>query len=135
MALTADRWARGKAATLLPDAFAVRIETATQWSTTIATGVTWRGVATGETLTEQAKVVVLAAGAVETPRLWLNSGLPNPNDQVGRGLTHHYYDYVIGRMPQRTNSSKGPASAARADFPGYGGLENIGLPPALQAHP
>jgi choline dehydrogenase-like flavoprotein len=133
MALTADRWAHGKAATLVPDAFAVRIETAQQGSTTIATGVTWRGVATGETLTEQGKVVVLAAGAVETPRLWLNSGLPNPNDQVGRGLTNHYYDYVIGRLPVRTNSSKGPASAARVDFPGYGGLESIGLPPGLQA--
>jgi choline dehydrogenase-like flavoprotein len=33
----------------------------------------------------------------------------------------------------RTNSSKGPASAARVDFPGYGGLEGIGLPPGLQA--
>jgi choline dehydrogenase-like flavoprotein len=133
MALTADRWARGKAVTLVPDAFAVRIETAPQGSTTMATGVTWRGVATGETVAEQGKVVVLAAGAVETPRLWLNSGLPNPNDQVGRGLTNHYYDYVIGRLPIRTNSSKGPASAARVDFPGYGGLESIGLPPALQA--
>jgi choline dehydrogenase-like flavoprotein len=133
MALTADRWAHGKAVTLVPDAFAVRIETARQGSTTIATGVTWRGVATGETATEPSKVVVLAAGAVETPRLWLNSRLPNPNDQVGRGLTNHYYDYVIGRLPIRTNSSKGPASAARADFPGYGGLESIGLPPALQA--
>ena len=133
MALTADRWARGKAATLVPDAFAVKIETARQGSGTIATGVTWRRVATGETITEEAKVVVLAAGAVETPRLWLNSGLPNPNDQVGRGLTNHYYDYVIGRLRVRTNSSKGPASAARADFPGYGGLESIGLPPALQA--
>ncbi len=133
MALTADRWARGKAVTLVADAFAVRIETAREGSTTVATGVTWRGVASGETATEQSKVVVLAAGAVETPRLWLNSGLPNPNDQVGRGLTNHYYDYLIGRLPLRTNSSKGPASAARADFPGYGGLENIGLPPALQA--
>src|SRR6266540_259161 len=133
MALTADRWARGKAVTLVPDAFAVRIETAPQGGATIATGVTWRGLATGELVTEEGKVVVLAAGAVETPRLWLNSGLPNPNDQVGRGLTNHYYDYVIGRLPVRTNSSKGPASAARVDFPGYGGLESIGLPPGLQA--
>jgi choline dehydrogenase-like flavoprotein len=133
MALTADRWARGKAVTLVPDAFAVRIETSTEAGGVVATGVTWRGVATGETATEQGKVVVLAAGAVETPRLWLNSGLPNPNDQVGRGLTNHYYDYIVGRLPARTNSSKGPASAARVDFPGYGGLEGIGLPPGLQA--
>jgi len=133
MALTADRWAHGKAVTLVPDAFAVRIETAQAGSGTVATGVTWRSVATGETGTEQAKVVVLAAGTVETPRLWLNSGLPNPNDQVGRGFTNHYYDYLVGRLPVRTNSSKGPASAARMDFPGYGSVEAIGLAPAPQA--
>ena len=133
MALTADRWAHGKAVTLVPDAFAVRIETAQAGSGTVASGVTWRGVATGVTATEQAKVVVLAAGTVETPRLWLNSGLPNPNDQVGRGFTNHYYDYLVGRLPVRTNSSKGPASAARLDFPGYGSIEAIGLAPAPQA--
>src|SRR5919199_5250178 len=36
-------------------------------------------------------------------------------------------------MPYYTGSSKGPGSSARVDFPGYGGLENVGLPPALQA--
>src|SRR5262245_66005160 len=95
MALTADRWARGKAVTLVPDAYAVRIETATQRSTNFATGVTWRGVATGETLTEQARVVVLAGGAVETPRLWLNSGRSDPHDRVGRGHEQHYTAYGL----------------------------------------
>ena len=133
MALTADRWARGKAVTLLPDAFAVRIETRRSGTDLSATGVAWRGVATEESGFEEAKLVVLAAGAVETPRLWLNSGLPNPNGQVGRGLTNHYYDHVIGRLRTRTNSSKGPASAARMDFPGHGSIEQIGLGPAQQA--
>ena len=29
---------------------------------------------------EEAKADVMAAGCTEPPRLWLNSGLPNPND-------------------------------------------------------
>jgi hypothetical protein len=36
-------------------------------------------------------------------------------------------------MPFETGSSRGVGSSARADFPGRGGLENVGLPPALQA--
>ena len=92
----------------------------------------WRNVRNGGTTTEQAKVVVLAAGPVETPRLWLNSGLPNPNDQVGRGLTDHYLDYLVGRFSSYTGSSKGPTSAARLDFPGFGGLEQAGVSPGLQ---
>jgi len=128
MALTADRWTRGKAVTLVPDAFAIRVET----DGGAATGMKWRNVRNGGTTTEQAKVVVLAAGPVETPRLWLNSGLPNPNDQVGRGLTDHYLDYLVGRFSSYTGSSKGPTSAARLDFPGFGGLEQAGISPGLQ---
>jgi choline dehydrogenase-like flavoprotein len=129
MALTADRWTRGKAATLTADAFAVRVET----SGDAVRGITWRNTRTGQTQTEEAKVVVLAGGPLETPRLWLNSGLPNPNDQVGRGLTDHYLDFVVGRLNSYTGSSKGPTSAARLDFPGYGGLEQAGVMPGLQA--
>ncbi|CAN5124846.1 hypothetical protein BH18ACT12_BH18ACT12_16580 [soil metagenome] len=133
MALTADRWARGKAVTLVSDAFVTRIDSKRAGETVTATGVTWRDTRTGQTTSEEAKVVVLAAGTLETPRLWLNSGLPNPNDQVGRGLTDHYLDVVAGRLSAYTGSSKGPASAARADFPGYGSIEGAGIPPGLQA--
>src|SRR5262249_48095600 len=74
MALTADRWARaGKAATLLTDACAVRVTADEQG---VARAVTWRVGSSGDLLTEEARVVVLAGGAIETPRLWLNSGLP-----------------------------------------------------------
>jgi choline dehydrogenase-like flavoprotein len=134
MALTADRWTRGKAVTLVSDAFAVRVESERLGETVTATGVTWMNTRTGQTSTDQAKVVVLAAGPIETPRLWLNSGLPNPNDYVGRGLTDHYLDVVVGRLRSYTGSSKGPSSAARADFPGYGSVEGAGIPPGLQAH-
>ena len=87
MALTADRWTHGRAATLVPDAFAVKVS-----ADGAARSVTWRNTRTGALTTEEGKVVVLAAGPLETPRLWLNSGLPNPNDQVGRGLTDHALD-------------------------------------------
>ena len=124
MALTANRWAdRGKAIALIPNAFAVRILTD---AASRASGVTWRNTLTGALTTEEAKVVVLAAGAVETPRLWLNSNLPNPNDWVGRGLTDHHLDFVVGLLPFDAGFSRGPASAARADFPGRGSLEQTG---------
>jgi hypothetical protein len=133
MALTADAWAPGgKPVTLITDAFVTEIHTEEQGGETVATGVTWRVGSTGETVREDATVVVMAAGCTENPRLWLNSGLPNPNDWVGRGYTDHWFDWVIGVMPEYTGSSKGVGSAARADFPGRGGLENVGLPPAIQ---
>ena len=134
MALTADAWSKhGKRITLIPDAFATKIGTTTVGGKTVANSVTWRVGKTGETFTEEAKVIVMSGGTTENPRLWLNSGLPNPNDWVGRGYTDHYFDWLIGVMPRYTGSSKGPGSSARVDFPGHGGLENVGLPPALQA--
>ena len=134
MALTADAWHRGgKRVTLVTDAFVTKIDSAQEGNTTVARGVTWRENSSGAQHSEEAKVVVLAGGCTESPRLWLNSGLPNPNDWVGRGYTDHHFDWVIGQMPFYTGSTKGPGSSARADFPGRGGLENVGLPPALQA--
>jgi choline dehydrogenase-like flavoprotein len=129
MALTADRWARGRAATLVTDAFVTKVHV----ERSTATGVTWRDTRTGATSSEEGMVVVLAAGPIETPRLWLNSGLPNPNDWVGRGLTDHYLDVVAGRLSRYVGTSKGPASAARADFPGYGSIEGAGVGPGLGA--
>ncbi|MFL5780730.1 MAG: GMC family oxidoreductase N-terminal domain-containing protein [Thermoleophilaceae bacterium] len=134
MALTADHWHKGgRPVKLVTDAFVTKIVTDTNGSATVARGVTWQDNRTGDTHTAEAKVVVMSGGCVENPRLWFNSELPNPNDWVGRGFTDHYFDWVIGEMPHYTGSSKGPGSAARVDFPGRGGLENVGLPPALQA--
>lgn len=134
MALSAGLWAPGgRNATLLADAFVTKIHTAQEGGQMVAKGVTWRVGATGEQMTEEAKVVVLAGGATESPRLWLNSGLPNANGWVGRGYTDHYFDWVMGVMPRETGTTKGASSAARVDFPGQGGLENVGVGPALQA--
>jgi choline dehydrogenase-like flavoprotein len=134
MALTADLWQRGgRATTLVTDAYVTRIATTQRGGQTVATGVTWRENATGNTHSEDARVVVMAGGCTENPRLWMNSGMPNPNGWVGRGYTDHYFDWVIGLMPSYTGSSKGPASAARVDWPGRGALEQAGFGPAFQA--
>ncbi len=76
----------------------------------------------------EAKVVVLATGAIETPRLWLASGLPD-NGAVGRYLTTHWFDYVSGVMPSEVCMFEGQTSMARAEFPGYGFFETQGLGP------
>lgn len=134
MALTAGTWAKGgKPVTLVTDAFVTNIATANEGGQLVARGVTWLSDASGELLSEDAKVVVMAGGCTEDPRLWLNSGLPNPNDWVGRGYTDHFFDWVTGVFPHYTGTTKGPGSGARCDFPGRGGLENVGLPPGIQA--
>ena len=130
MALTADLWARhGRAVTLIADAFVQRVES----EGGVARGVTWRVGATGQVCTEEARVIVLACGSIETPRLWLNSGLPNPNGWVGRGLTDHFVDLVTGVMPFDTGSSRGPGCNARIDYPGVGMIEPVGETPGLRA--
>jgi choline dehydrogenase-like flavoprotein len=131
MALTGDLWSRnGRAITLVSDAFATRIDTDAQ---SIARSVTWRIGATAEMFTEEAHAIVLSCGTVETPRLWLNSGLPNPNGWVGRGLTDHFVDAITGVMPFDTASTRGPGCGGRIDFPGVGMLEVVGETPGLRA--
>ena len=134
MLLTADLWAPGgRRATLVPDAFVTRVLTEQQGGRTVARGVRWRDTRTGELHEETASVVVLSGGCTENPRLWLNSGLPDPDDWVGRGYTDHAIDWVIGVFDEYTGNSRGPSSAARADYPGRGSIQQSGLPPALQA--
>lgn len=134
MALTADVWAPdGKPVELIADAYVTQVHAEDVGGTLTATGVTWRDNVSGEKHREDARVVVMAGGCTENPRLWFNSGLPNPNDWVGRGYTDHFFDWLVGTFDDDTGSSKGPGSSARLDIPGYGGLENVGLPPALQA--
>ncbi|WP_424188249.1 GMC family oxidoreductase N-terminal domain-containing protein [Actinokineospora sp. G85] len=129
MMLTADAWSQGgRAAELITDAYVVKVLT----ERGRAKGVVYRE-PDGSKHTVEAKVVVLAGGCIENPRLWFNSGLPNPNDWVGRGLTEHHLDWVFGVMDDDIGASKGAGSNVRMDFPGYGGVENVCLPPALQS--
>jgi choline dehydrogenase-like flavoprotein len=107
-----------------------------------ATGVQIRDTWTGEMEELRAKVVVMAAGCVETPRLWLNSALPH-NPWVGRGLTNHYMDMVTGTFDEQVlmditgspavNPFVGHTSAGRLDYPGLGMIEIIGESPGLSA--
>src|SRR5204863_2508133 len=63
MALTADLWHKGgKAVTLIPDAFVTQIGTVTEGSDTAAQSVTWRDTNSGDTHTEEAKVIVMSGG-------------------------------------------------------------------------
>jgi choline dehydrogenase-like flavoprotein len=132
MALTADLWANGgRAVTLVTDAYVTQIHSEEVDGQTQATGVSWRDVNTGEVHTEQARVVVMSAGCIENPRLWHNSNLPNPNDWVGRGLTDHAFDIVVGVFPFYTGGAKGVGSSARADFPGKGCIEPTTMGPSF----
>lgn len=65
--------------------------------------------------TVRAKVIVVAAGAIESARLLLNStssfhpnGLGNENDQVGRNLQGHLYPRAYGLSSDRLFDGVGP---------------------------
>jgi choline dehydrogenase-like flavoprotein len=129
--------------TIRPNAFVthVRTETALGDAPT-ATGVTFRDTWSGTTERVDAEVVVLAAGAIETPRLWLNADLP-ANEWVGRGLTIHFGDNVMGlwepddvvdRLGTETvDQHTGQDIAARFDYPGVGMLQTVGTAPGIGA--
>jgi choline dehydrogenase-like flavoprotein len=75
-----------------------------------ATGVTYFAeTATGaiEHRRARAKTVIVSAGAIESARLLLLSGLGNP-DQVGRNLQGHYYPIAYGLFAEEVNGSRGP---------------------------
>jgi choline dehydrogenase-like flavoprotein len=134
MMLTADAWSpHGRPVTLMTDAGVTKILVREVSGETVAHGVRFR-TADGEEQEAEAKVVVLAAGAIESPRLWLNSELPDPGEWVGRGLTDHHMDAVFGVFDEYTGETRGAGSNARVDLPGYGAIEQVGMPPALLAY-
>lgn len=56
---------------------------------THATAVVCQDLLGNVTRRYRGKMIVLAAGSVESPRIALNSGLVDPNQKIGRGLTDH----------------------------------------------
>ncbi len=82
---------------------------------------------------QRARLIVLAASAIETPRLLLNSasrwfpkGMGNANGWVGRNLMGHISPWVWGVMDRTTNEGFGPGpGVAINDFcmknPGFAG--------------
>lgn len=105
-----------------------------------AVGVIFRNTWTNETGELRAKVIVLAAGGIESPRLWLNSELPE-NPWVGKGLVNHWFDNVAGIFDEDAIMDAigvsdvkpfvGQNSAVRFDYPGYGALLMTGISPGL----
>jgi choline dehydrogenase-like flavoprotein len=71
-----------------------------------ATGVSYVD-ATGLERRVKAKLVVLAAHALETPRILLLSGIANSSGQVGRNLMSHPTWQVFGTFDEPVNAFKG----------------------------
>ncbi|QLD86202.1 GMC family oxidoreductase [Natronomonas halophila] len=125
-----------------PNAFATEVLTEGGPGSIEATGVEFRDTWAGTTERVRADTVVLAAGCVETPRLWLNSGLPD-NGWVGKGLTTHHFDFVAGVFDpdtledligqRRTEPHQGQAAGSRVDVPGTGGIAVNTFAPGITA--
>ncbi|EST35077.1 GMC family oxidoreductase [Streptomyces roseochromogenus] len=62
-----------------------------------------------------AQHVVVAVNAIETPKLWLLSGLDNRSDQVGRNLMDHLANEIVGLFGQPVFPFRGPQSALGID--------------------
>lgn len=124
-----------------PNTFVTRINTKEDPAEGLyAASISFRNTWSGETGELRAKVIVMAGGAIETPRLWLNSGLPE-NEWVGKGLTNHVIDCVSGIFDEKdlmnilgmsdVKPYVGQNSAARFDYPGLGAFEPFGTSPGI----
>lgn len=124
-----------------PNTFVIKILTEEDTVEGLRTvGVRYRNTWTGEIGELRSKVVVMAAGGIETPRLWLNSELPD-NEWVGRGLLNHWFDNVSAIFDEKVLMDTlgvtaiqpfvGQNAAARLDYPGLGVVEIYGMGPGL----
>lgn len=129
--------------TIRPNTFAIKILTEKDKKEGIkSVGVRFRDTWTGEIGELKAKVIVMAAGSIESPRLWLNSKLPN-NPWVGKGLTNHWFDCISGIFDEKilmnilgtpdVNPFVGQTSSARFDYPGIGALQILGSGPGISS--
>jgi choline dehydrogenase-like flavoprotein len=96
----------------------------------------------GEDIRQPCKAVFLCAGAVETPRLLLHTGLANDSGQVGRNFMAHVSTQVWGTFDPEMRAHKGfPASlitldmmrAPDADFAGGYITQSLGIVPVTFA--
>jgi gluconate 2-dehydrogenase alpha chain len=107
-------------AELRPESFVSRVNR----DGTRATGVTWVDYA-GQSHTEAADLVVIAANAIESSRLVKLSELPDPHGVVGRYLMFHWFTAGFGIfLHERPHANRGRSTThvaddfADPDFPG-----------------
>jgi gluconate 2-dehydrogenase alpha chain len=80
-----------------------------------ATGVSYLD-ARGNRHTESADVVVLAANAIETARLALLSGVPDPKRNIGRFIMFHWFTSGFGvSLRERLHAWKGRSTSHAVD--------------------
>ncbi|WP_374355596.1 GMC family oxidoreductase N-terminal domain-containing protein [Chitinimonas sp.] len=69
----------------------------------------------GKTITIQAKTVVLAGGAINTPALMLRSGLPDPHGLIGRRTFLHPVNVSGAVMPHKVEGWSGAPQSIYSD--------------------
>ncbi|WP_263381554.1 GMC family oxidoreductase [Granulicella arctica] len=96
----------------------------------------------GEDIRQPCRAVFLCAGAIETPRLLLHTGLANSSGQVGRNFMAHVATQVWGTFAEEMRPNKGfPASLITedmirpkdADFIGGYLVQSLGVVPVTWA--
>lgn len=99
----------------------------------------------GVDVRQPCRVLVLAGGGVETPRLLLHNGLANGSGQVGRNFLAHLATQVWGTFPEQQRSYRGypsslltedfvrPAETEGADFAGGYLIQSLGVMPLTYA--
>ena len=94
-------------AVIVPDCQVLQV--ATSKGRAVGVGGVFRRSRTGEafTLKVKAGVVILAAGAINSPRIWKHSQLPDPADQVGRNLRLQPQVVVTALYPEPIEAWKG----------------------------
>ncbi|MBD0256277.1 MAG: GMC family oxidoreductase [Cytophagales bacterium] len=81
------------------------------------TRLTYHDLATGQDkeIETREKTVVLAAHAIETPRLLLYSGLARQSGQVGKNLMDHLQGYCVALSPHPVYPFRGPLTTSGID--------------------
>ena len=132
--ITYARWAENAGAEIRQNSMATRIET----SKGKVTGVEYTH--EGKEILQKAKVVILSAFVIETPRLLFNSstpkfpdGLANSSGMVGKNLMPHSSHDIYARFDKEILPYKGtPVMATTQDF--YETNENNGYVRGFSIH-